>query len=219
MNESMNMTESTATYNRAVDILGGRAYRDAKRLSELAILSKIANRPEAAELGSQARAAFVTLRGHLNKFNSEPDFYEIDGALEFQMKKLDITFPRESVKMAIIGTDLRSKVSAILLELGMPTHIKGFQYTREAIIMCVEDFDRINAVTKVLYPEIAKVYRTTASRVERAIRHAIEVAWDRGDINVLQTYFGYAVSSAKGKPTNSEFISLIADHLLLNGRN
>ncbi|MCI6679318.1 MAG: sporulation initiation factor Spo0A C-terminal domain-containing protein, partial [Oscillibacter sp.] len=98
---------------------------------------------------------------------------------------------------------------------GVPAHIKGYQYLREGIIITVQNMDVINAVTKVLYPEIAKRFGTTASRVERAIRHAIEVAWDRGDIETLQKYFGYTVNSAKGKPTNSEFIAMIADRLQL----
>ena len=97
----------------------------------------------------------------------------------------------------------------------VPAHIKGYQYLREAIIIAVEDMEVINAVTKVLYPEVARRFDTTASRVERAIRHAIEVAWDRGDIETLQKYFGYTVSNAKGKPTNSEFIAMIADRLQL----
>ena len=95
------------------------------------------------------------------------------------------------------------------------THIKGYQYLREAIILTINDMDMINAVTKVLYPEVAKKFGTTPSRVERAIRHAIEVAWDRGDIEVLQKFFGYTVSNIKGKPTNSEFIAMIADCLSL----
>ncbi len=97
----------------------------------------------------------------------------------------------------------------------MPAHIKGYQYLREAILIAVADMDVINAVTKVLYPEVAKRFNTTASRVERAIRHAIEVAWDRGDLETLQKYFGYTVSNVKGKPTNSEFIAMIADRLQL----
>ena len=97
----------------------------------------------------------------------------------------------------------------------MPAHIKGYQYLREAIIIAVKDMEVINAVTKVLYPAVAKRFNTTPSRVERAIRHAIEVAWDRGDLETLQKYFGYTVSNAKGKPTNSEFIALIADGLML----
>lgn len=110
---------------------------------------------------------------------------------------------------------LEGMVTAIIHEIGVPAHIKGYQYLREAIILTVENMDVINAVTKVLYPEVAKCFGTTPSRVERAIRHAIEVAWDRGDIETLQKYFGYTVNSAKGKPTNSEFIAMIADRLQL----
>jgi two-component system response regulator (stage 0 sporulation protein A) len=111
--------------------------------------------------------------------------------------------------------NLETHVTAIIHEIGVPAHIKGYQYLREAILIAVEDMDVINAVTKVLYPEVAKRFGTTASRVERAIRHAIEVAWDRGDLDTLQRYFGYTVNSAKGKPTNSEFIAMIADRLQL----
>ena len=110
---------------------------------------------------------------------------------------------------------LEGMVTAIIHEIGVPAHIKGYQYLREAIMIAVNDMDVINAVTKVLYPEVAKRFCTTPSRVERAIRHAIEVAWDRGDIETLQKYFGYTVNSAKGKPTNSEFIAMIADRLQL----
>jgi len=115
--------------------------------------------------------------------------------------------------------DFQGEVTAILHEIGVPAHIKGYQYLRQAIIMAVEDMDVINAVTKILYPEVAKSFHTTASRVERAIRHAIEVAWDRGDLETLQRYFGYTVSNAKGKPTNSEFIAMIADRLRLEQRD
>ena len=111
--------------------------------------------------------------------------------------------------------DLESLVTDVIHEIGVPAHIKGYQYLREAIILTVNDMEMINAVTKVLYPEVAKRFETTPSRVERAIRHAIEVAWDRGDIEVLQKYFGYTVSNIKGKPTNSEFIAMIADNLTL----
>ena len=118
------------------------------------------------------------------------------------------------------GTNnLERQVTSIIHEVGVPAHIKGYQYLREAIMIAVEDMDVINAVTKVLYPEVAKTFDTTASRVERAIRHAIEVAWDRGDLETLQKYFGYTVSNAKGKPTNSEFIAMIADRLQLERRN
>lgn len=112
-------------------------------------------------------------------------------------------------------TQLEILVTNTIHEIGVPAHIKGYQYIRDAIIMTINDMDTINAVTKVMYPAIAKKYNTTSSRVERAIRHAIEVAWDRGDIEVLQNFFGYTVSNVKGKPTNSEFISMISDKLRL----
>ena len=114
--------------------------------------------------------------------------------------------------------DLQAKITAIIHEVGVPAHIKGYQYLREAIHITVQDMNVINAVTKVLYPEVAKRFHTTASRVERAIRHAIEVAWDRGDLETLQKYFGYTVSNSKGKPTNSEFIAMIADRLQMEMR-
>ena len=113
---------------------------------------------------------------------------------------------------------LEVRVTEVIHQIGVPAHIKGYQYLREAIMMAVEDMDAVSAITKVLYPSIAKKFRTTSSRVERAIRHAIEVAWDRGDIETLQSYFGYTVSGVKGKPTNSEFISMIADRLRLQMR-
>ena len=111
--------------------------------------------------------------------------------------------------------NLEAVVTEIIHEIGVPAHIKGYQYLREAIILTINDMDVINAVTKVLYPAVAKKFCTTPSRVERAIRHAIEVAWDRGDIETLQKFFGYTVSNIKGKPTNSEFIAMIADCLSL----
>ena len=110
---------------------------------------------------------------------------------------------------------LEEMVTAIIHEVGVPAHIKGYQYVREAIMITVENMDVINSVTKILYPEVAKRYHTTPSRVERAIRHAIEVAWDRGDIETLQRFFGYTVSNIKGKPTNSEFIAMISDRIRL----
>ncbi|MCD8145635.1 MAG: sporulation transcription factor Spo0A [Oscillospiraceae bacterium] len=113
------------------------------------------------------------------------------------------------------GQNLEAEITAIIHEIGVPAHIKGYQYLREAILLAANDMEVINAVTKVLYPAVAKKFGTTASRVERAIRHAIEVAWDRGDLETLQKYFGYTVSNTKGKPTNSEFIAMIADRLQL----
>ena len=112
-------------------------------------------------------------------------------------------------------SDLEAQVTKIIHQIGVPAHIKGYQYLRDAIMMTVRDMNIINAITKVLYPTVARHYDTTSSRVERAIRHAIEVAWDRGDVETLQRFFGYTVSQTKGKPTNSEFISMLADKLRL----
>lgn len=111
--------------------------------------------------------------------------------------------------------DIEMMVTEIIHEIGIPAHIKGYQYLRYAIIMVVEDLDIINSITKELYPTVAKDFNTTPSRVERAIRHAIEVAWDRGDTEVLNSFFGYTIANSKGKPTNSEFIAMIADKLRL----
>lgn len=114
--------------------------------------------------------------------------------------------------------DLEAQVTGIIHKIGVPAHIKGYQYLRTAIIMTIEDSELINAVTKILYPTVAKKYQTTSSRVERAIRHAIEVAWDRGDLDTLNAYFGYTIQNQRGKPTNSEFIAMIADNLRLRNK-
>ncbi len=111
--------------------------------------------------------------------------------------------------------DMEAQVTKIIHQIGVPAHIKGYQYLRTAILMTIEDNDIINSVTKILYPSVAKKYQTTTSRVERAIRHAIEVAWDRGDVDTLNSYFGYTIQNTRGKPTNSEFIAMIADNLRL----
>jgi len=113
------------------------------------------------------------------------------------------------------GTDMETQVTQIIHQIGVPAHIKGYQYLRTAILLTISDSDIINSVTKVLYPSVAKKYQTTTSRVERAIRHAIEVAWDRGDVDTLNSYFGYTIQQGRGKPTNSEFIAMIADNLRL----
>ncbi len=112
--------------------------------------------------------------------------------------------------------DLQVIVSDIMHQIGVPAHIKGYQYLREAIILSIDDGEMMGSVTKLLYPTVAKKFATTPSRVERAIRHAIEVAWDRGDVDVLSSYFGYTIQSARGKPTNSEFIAMISDKLRLS---
>ena len=111
--------------------------------------------------------------------------------------------------------DMETQVTQIIHQIGVPAHIKGYQYLRTAIMLTIKDSDIINSVTKILYPSVAKKYATTTSRVERAIRHAIEVAWDRGDVDTLNSYFGYTIQQGRGKPTNSEFIAMIADNLRL----
>ena len=111
--------------------------------------------------------------------------------------------------------NLESDITGIIHDIGIPAHIKGYQYLRDAIMMSVKDMDMLNCITKVLYPSIAKKYQTTSSRVERAIRHAIEVAFSRGRVDMIDELFGYTVSNGKGKPTNSEFIALIADRIRL----
>jgi two-component system response regulator (stage 0 sporulation protein A) len=120
--------------------------------------------------------------------------------------------PRDGVR------SLECVVSDILHEIGIPAHLKGYHYIREAILLTVDDMDVINAVTKVLYPAVAKKFASTPSRVERAMRNAIETAWTRGNIETLQRFFGYTIATDKGKPTNSEFIAMIADSIILNRR-
>ncbi len=114
-----------------------------------------------------------------------------------------------------IPDDIEYIVTDIIHQIGIPAHIKGYHYLRTAILLSIEDSEMINSVTKLLYPTVAKQFNTTSSRVERAIRHAIEIAWDRGDVETLNSYFGYTIQTARGKPTNSEFIALISDTLRL----
>lgn len=117
-----------------------------------------------------------------------------------------------------VATDIQLEllITEIIHQVGVPAHIKGYHYLRDAILMSVKDTGMINSVTKILYPTVAKKHQTTSSRVERAIRHAIEVAWDRGDLDTLDSYFGYTVQNTRGKPTNSEFIAMISDKIRLD---
>ncbi len=119
---------------------------------------------------------------------------------------------------APIPKDLEVEVTKVIHEIGVPAHVKGYQYLRDAIILVIEEINYLGAVTKELYPTIAQKYDTTPSRVERAIRHAIELAWDRGDLDKINKFFGYTISGEKGKPTNSEFIAIIADKLRLENK-
>lgn len=135
-------------------------------------------------------------------------------------KQHDVDSSRENTQEKLIdkGHDLEKDVTDMIHEIGVPAHIKGYQYLREAIMMSVRDGEMLNSITKILYPTIAKKYQTTSSRVERAIRHAIEVAWSRGNMETLDSLFGYTISIGKGKPTNSEFIALITDKIRLHYR-
>ena len=123
---------------------------------------------------------------------------------------------QEPQKQKMVIRDLEQDVTNMIHEIGVPAHIKGYQYLREAIMMAVDDSGMISSITKILYPTIAKRFQTTPSRVERAIRHAIEVAWSRGRMETLDALFGYTIDTGKGKPTNSEFIALIADRIRLS---
>lgn len=196
-----------------------------KKIDGLGVMQKI------SEIEQAKRPAIIVVSGFSNErvVNEAASM----GATYFFLKPCDIpsllTRIRRAAGKTSVSTEassgarrqelsLESVVTEIIHEIGVPAHIKGYQYLREAIILAINDMDVINAVTKVLYPEVAKRYGTTPSRVERAIRHAIEVAWDRGDVEVLQKFFGYTVSGIKGKPTNSEFIAMIADRLQLARR-
>ncbi len=159
-----------------------------------------------------------------NAINSGAEYYMVkpvdnDIVIDRVRQMVDNNILAQNAKITDIRekieVDLEAKVTGVIHEVGVPAHIKGYQYLREAIIMTVNNMDLINSITKQLYPTVAKRYNTTPSRVERAIRHAIEVAWDRGDPDVLNSFFGYTIASGKGKPTNSEFIAMIADKLRL----
>lgn len=133
-----------------------------------------------------------------------------------QLKEPISNLPNQNVSgLNCTSIDLETRVTSILHEIGVPAHIRGYHYMREAIIMAIGDIDVLNYITKELYPSIAKKCNTTPSRVERAIRHAIEVAWSRGRVDIIDNFFGYTINNHKGKPTNSEFIALIADRLRL----
>lgn len=180
-------------------------------LDGLSILRKLkeGDRPEVLITSNFVRQEMVAEAGNLGAamFISKP--YNEDAMIEHLLRIAE----KRSEQFHAPG--LEEMVTAIIHEVGVPAHIKGYQYVREAIMITVEDMEVINSVTKVLYPEVAKRYHTTPSRVERAIRHAIEVAWDRGDIETLQRFFGYTVSNIKGKPTNSEFVAMISDRIRL----
>ncbi len=146
------------------------------------------------------------------------------GAAYFMLKPFDTSILGDRINALVQGTkldgeqgseDMEVVVTEIIHQLGVPAHIKGYHYLREAILSSLDDKELLESVTKMLYPTVAKKFDTTSSRVERAIRHAIEIAWDRGNLDTLNSFFGYTVNTCKGKPTNSEFIALITDKLRL----
>ncbi|NSW91366.1 MAG: sporulation transcription factor Spo0A [Firmicutes bacterium] len=141
---------------------------------------------------------------------------QLKGVAKLKTPKPEYQMNIKNINIVAEKRDLEVEVTNIMHEIGVPAHIKGYQYLRDAIMMVVKDLDIINSITKQLYPAIAKDYNTTPSRVERAIRHAIEVAWNRGRVEAINSIFGYTINMGKGKPTNSEFIAMIADKLRID---
>lgn len=177
-------------------------------------MAELQNRPKTILVSALYRDQIVTQAMAKDVAFFMPKPCETESLLERMRQAVTA---QESVEEDSLQS-LEREVTSVIHEVGVPAHIKGYQYVREAILIAVQDMDVINAVTKVLYPEVARRYATTPSRVERAVRHAIEVAWDRGDLETLQRYFGYTVNSTKGKPTNSEFIAMIADRIRLQNK-
>lgn len=211
---------------------GQDAYLKAARLRPAAVVCDLfLPRMDALQLIAECRR---TLGGEspeflvLSSVNNEALLCECidEGAAYCMLKPTDPRLVADRLKrlkkrgasVRFDGGSMEAQVTKIIHQIGVPAHIKGYQYLRTAILMATDDASVINAVTKVLYPTVAKHYKTTASRVERAIRHAIEVAWDRGDVDVLNSFFGYTVQNSRGKPTNSEFIAMIADNLRLKNK-
>ena len=176
------------------------------------IVSSFATDTVAAEAAALGAAYFMA------KPFDVPTMIERARALDINHRRRPIPLNTQPLAHVCTDLELETQITGIIHKIGVPAHIKGYQYLREAILVAVRDSEAVNAITKVLYPTVAKNFGSTSSRVERAIRHAIEVAWDRGDLETLQSFFGYTVSNVKGKPTNSEFIAMIADRLSLQLR-
>ena len=180
-----------------------------------------------ANTGNGKRPAFIVTSSYDNSFVEQQVMQ--NGAAYFMLKPFDLNVLGERIALLTnkqplsaistrAGQDLAITITDIIHQLGVPAHIKGYHYRRSSIMMSVKQPEIINAITKELYPSVANKYNTTSSRVERAIRHAIEVAWDRGDVDVLNSYFGYTIHNGRGKPTNSEFIAMISDKLRLKSK-
>ena len=219
------------TGDRAISMLSDGSYDIVITDLWLSGLDGIGIIRNAANLGLKKKPAFV-LMSPINKQNilmeasmagadicilKPIDFLSLRAHIE-TLVKLRAGQTGSSYEKLSDMPDMEAQVTKIIHQIGVPAHIKGYQYLRCAILMAIDDEEIINSVTKVLYPSVAKKYQTTTSRVERAIRHAIEVAWDRGDVDTLNSYFGYTIQNSRGKPTNSEFIAMIADNLRLKYR-
>lgn len=193
-------------------------------LDAIGVIRASEKRPSAKHPQFMTMSSFDSPRLEHEILNSGASYYflkpfDMDHLAE---RILSMCTPEMATKPTVVKrspqrmeTDLEVMVTEIIHQIGVPAHIKGYHYLRDAIMLAVKDSEIINAVTKQLYPTVAKKYSTTPSRVERAIRHAIEVAWDRGDVDTLNAYFGYTIHNGRGKPTNSEFIAMIADKLRL----
>ncbi|MBQ4119601.1 MAG: sporulation transcription factor Spo0A [Clostridia bacterium] len=184
---------------------------------------------EMSKIDKKSRPLVMAISSYANP-RLEKEILEA-GAIYYFIKPIDINMMAERIiklsgwrneetpikieNNTLSDRDLEVMITDIIHQIGVPAHIKGYHYLREAIMLSIKNSEIINSVTKLLYPTVAKKYSTTSSRVERAIRHAIEVAWDRGDIDVLNGYFGYTIQNERGKPTNSEFIAMISDKLRL----
>ncbi len=188
--------------------------KEALKQPEFIVLSSTTNEgviDEAFELG----ARYYMLKPFDNEMLISRIKQAANGKKTLSQSKREKEYNQETLSAMSYENTLESDVTEIIHEIGVPAHIKGYQYLRDAIIMSVNDADMLSSITKILYPSIAKRHKTTPSRVERAIRHAIEVAWSRGQAEINNTIFGNTISSTKGKPTNSEFIAMIADKLRL----
>lgn len=191
----------------SIGIMKALKHQNVQNLPLIVVLSAFHSPALEREVMSQGAAYFVI----------KP--YNTDSLLDNLVNMLNANAGKGDIRKLNSGSGIEVKVTEILHQIGVPAHIKGYHYLRDSIIMSIEHPEIINAVTKQLYPSVAKKYETTSSRVERAIRHAIEVAWDRGDVDVLNSYFGYTIHISRGKPTNSEFIAMIADKLRLQLKN
>ncbi|MCD8074280.1 MAG: sporulation transcription factor Spo0A [Lachnospiraceae bacterium] len=200
------------------------------KLDGLGVMDRVNREPDLKKPAFIVISAVSQQRTTVEAFNLGAEYYilkpfdqeNVLNHIKRVRARSERVLPREGRKMPEEGSmdyleqNLETDVTNIIHEVGVPAHIKGYQYLRDAIIMSVTDAEMLHSITKILYPTIAKKHQTTSSRVERAIRHAIEVAWSRGKMDTIEELFGYTVSNGKGKPTNSEFIALITDKIRLD---